>query len=491
MAFFKLDIPAGVFSNGTEYESSNRWHDASLVRWQNGSIRPIGGWTSRVDSLIEEPPRASNAWVDNSHDPHLALGTYNKLYVVTYDGIATDITPAGFTVGDDDAQENTGYGGKTYGTSAYGVSRPSDGVVLEGSTWQLDNWGEYLIGCSVADGNLYEWDLSAATAYQIPNSPVNCTGIIATAERFVFAIGADGNPRKLAWCDREDNTTWTPTATNEAGDFELQTSGELMCGVKVRGRTLFVTTLDAHLATYSGPPTVYGFERVGSSCGIASRKGLVSAGDGAFWMGRSNFFVFDGSTVKPLKCDVLDHVFGDINQSQISKSFGVHNGRFNEIWWFYPSGASNENDRYVVYNYLDGIWTIGSLERTTGFDSGVFSTPVWFDASGNSYNHETGNAYDGMTPYLESGPISIGEGDSVMHISQLIPDELNQGDVTAKIKTKFYPNGEEREYGPFSMGTPTTFRATGRQIKVRFEGSEYKDWRVGKMRLDVKQGGGR
>ena len=44
--------------------------------------------------------------------------------------------------------------------------------------------------------------------------------------------GAGGNPRKVQWSDREDNTLWTPAATNEAGDLELNTSGQIMAGIK-------------------------------------------------------------------------------------------------------------------------------------------------------------------------------------------------------------------------------------------------------------------
>jgi hypothetical protein len=490
MALIKLELPAGIYSNGTDYESSGRWNSANLVRWQNNSIRPVGGWVTRVANVVDGAPRAAHAWLDNSHDPHLAVGTYNELYAINYDGTAIDITPSGFTAGQDSAAENIAYGGKAFGTGDYGVTRPTDGVVLEATTWQLDNWGEYLIGCSVDDGKLYEWPLTGIAA-QIANSPIDCVGIIATEERFIFALGAGGNPRKVAWCDRENNTDWTPAATNEAGDFELQTDGELMCGARIRGRTLLLTTTDAHIATYAGPPTVYGFERVGTSCGTATRKGLVAVGEGAFWMGVNNFFVFNGSGVTVIKCDVLDYVFNDINRQQISKSFGVHNGRFGEVWWFYPSADSTENNRYVIYDYQENIWSVGQLDRTSGIDSGVFTTPVWFDHNGNSYNHEIGNDYSGNQPYLESGPINIANGDNVMHLTQMIPDELNQGDVTAIIKTRFYPNGEEREYGPYSMSNPTSLRATGRQIRVRFTGSEHTNWRIGKMRLNVEQGGKR
>ena len=78
-----------------------------------------------------------------------------------------------------------------------------------------------------------------------------------------------------------------------------------------------------------------------------------------------------------------------------------------------------------------------------------------------------------------------------MSVVELIPDEKTQGDVSAKFKTRFYPNGEEREFGPFTMSNPTSVRFQGRQVRMRVEGAEDADWRVGIMRLDARQGGRR
>ena len=105
----------------------------------------------------------------------------------------------------------------------------------------------------------------------------------------------------------------------------------------MRGRT-YSTDNDAHVAQYSGAPFVYGFERVGTACGVASRRGAVAIDEGAFWMGKKGFFTFDGSVAKEINCEVADYVFDDMNPSQISKVYAVHNSQHSEIWWFYPSG---------------------------------------------------------------------------------------------------------------------------------------------------------
>jgi len=494
MSLIPLQLPPGVYRNGTDYEGSNRWRDSNLIRWHDSSMRPVGGWTTRTTTgdSISGTCRGMIGWVDNSDNSNLGIGTNTNLYYVSESGVTADITPTGFTTGDSDATVNTGYGGNFYGTANYGQTRPSSGVYQEVTTWSLDNWGEYLIAMTPDDGKLYEWQLNPSNpAAVITNAPVNNRAMTVTEERFIFALGASGNPRKVQWCDRENNTDWTPTATNEAGDFELQTTGAIMCGVRMRGRTLILTDNDAHIATYQGPPFVYSFERVGTACGTASRKSLIAIDEGAFWMGRREFYMFDGSVAKEVPCEVSDYVFDDINSDQITKVYAVHNSQFGEIWWFYPSSESNENNRYVAFDYKEGHWEIGTLERTAGIDNGVFRNPIWIDSSNDIYNHETGYTHSGSTVFAESGPISLGNGDNIMRVNKLIPDERTQGQVQAKFKTRFYPNDTETTHGAYALSNPTSVRFSGRQIRIRLEGTGNDNWRAGVMRIDAMPGGTR
>jgi hypothetical protein len=310
-----------------------------------------------------------------------------------------------------------------------------------------------------------------------------------TENRFLFALGAGNNPRKVQWSDREDNTTWTPAATNEAGDIELQTPGQIMAGVRTRGQALILTDTDAHSATYIGPPFVYGFERVGTSCGLIARKAVASVDAGVFWMGPDDFHYFDGTSVQSIKCDVYDYVFSDINRAQISKAWAMPLASQGEIWWFYPSGDALEIDRYAAYDFKEGHWMTGELTRTCGVDRGVFRYPEMVNADGDLIEHEVGANLAGGEAFAETGPISGGE--FVISANKLIPDEKTQGDVTATFKTRLHPNDTEREYGPYAMANPTDVRFTGRQFRMRVTGARLAPWRVGTMRLEVHQRGRR
>ena len=217
---------------------------------------------------------------------------------------------------------------------------------------------------------------------------------------------------------------------------------------------------------------------------------------GVFWMGNGGFFRFDGNLVSEIPCDVHDYVFGDINTSQKSKTWAFTNGQFGEIWWFYASSNSTEIDRYVAFDYKENHWLIGNLSRTTGASRGVFEYPMLMDAAGAMYDHEVGLSYavsgTEQSVFAESGPISIGNGDNIMQVTDLIPDEKTQGDVDVTFKSRYYPNDTEYTHGPYTPSSPTAVRFSGRQIRMRVEGdAPYAAWRVGTMRVDAKAGGRR
>ena len=493
MALIPLKIPPGVYRNGTEYQSAGRWYDANLVRWYENTLRPIGGWRKKSNTALTGKCRGILTWKTNSGARYIAAGTQSKLYAMDENNVIKEITPTGIASGRADAVSGTGYGYNTYGSFAYGVARPDAGAVAPATTWSLDTWGEYLVACSDTDGKLYEWQLGFATptlAVAITNAPTGCAALLSTAERFLFALGASSNPRLVKWSDQEDNTTWTAAATNQAGDFELNTVGSLKCGKRVRGINLLFTDVDVHTATYVGLPYVYQFERAGSGCGVISSQAVAAIDSAAIWMSRSGFWIFDGY-VKPLPCDVSDYVFTNMNYNQASKVYAVHNSKYGEVWWFYPSSSSNEVDSYVTYNYREGHWNIGTLGRTAGVDRGVYLNPIMVDADGYIYEHEVGYNYDSGTVYAESGPYEIGVGENIMSVRQVIPDEMTLGEVQISFKSRMYPTSVETTHGPYSASQPTDARFSGRQVKIRYTGAVLEDWRVGVTRVDAIAAGKR
>lgn len=487
MPLVPVTLPPGVVRNGTVEQSKARFYDTNLVRWKSGGLlTQMLGWAKRdaEQVALTGVPRACLAWEDNDGTRWIAVGTNEKLYVQTAAGTVVDITPSAFVDGPADAEVLSGYGVGGFGVGTFGTPRPDTGEVVPAAMWSLGLWNDKLVGVMAEDGRIVEWTLNTANpAAVVSNAPTSVQAIVVTAEGFLMAL----KNRTVQWCDQADNTVWTPSDTNQARSFDLQTSGAILAGCKVPGATLIVTTTDAWLASYQGYPLVYGWQNVGSGCGMVSRGALATSGSEAYWMGREGFFVYNGS-VLPLPCDIADLVFGDINEEQLTKITSGHRAADGEIWWNYCSAGSDEIDRQVIYNYRLGVWYPCRLVRSCMADAGVFTTPIMVSPDGYIYAHETGFDYDGETPYAETGPLRLGNGDFLMDVQNVIPDERNTGDLELTFYAREFPMSADVTYGPYTLTSPTElmFQAGRTRLRYDFVGSTAAT--VGDFMLDLEQG---
>lgn len=528
MDFIELELRPGLYRAGTERQSKGRYYDASLCRWYAGRLGPIGGWRvispvtqedmdylewvdgeylmwvdgeyilwSDDETTIDGIARTILTWRDNSNQAWAGIGTNLHLYAMTVGGVMHDITPSGFTVGREDSVYAGGYGGGLYGAGTYGTARLSQTVLQEATSWTLDIWGQYLLGCAGDDSPIYQWELdTGVVAAAVANAPT-AEAVVVTGENFTVALGADGNPRKAQWSDQGDNTVWTPSSTNQAGDLDLVTNGRLRCGKRVRGGTLLFTDVDVHLMTFVGGQLVYGIERVASGCGVASKQAVAVVDSTAYWMGKDGFWMYNGY-VQPLPCDIQDSVFTDkttdpyrINRSQSAKVSAVHISAFGEIWWLYPSDEELECNRAAVFNYREGTWTSHVIDRTCGTNRDAFAQPLMVGSNGYVYEHEIGVDHEGSTIFAESGPVELGSGYNVIQARQLVPDEETEGECSTYFKTKAYPAADEETFGPYTSSQPTSVRFGGRWVRVRYEQTADAVWRIGKPRLEIRAAGRR
>lgn len=496
---FPVELPPGVFKNGTKRQARGRWFDGNLVRFFERAIGPVGGWLRVLDDTgvavtpMSGVARASIAFRSDTYGIVQAFGTHTKLYTLQ-SGALTDITPVGFTAGQADTASvapNGKYGKGLYGVGRYGRGSLSASLV-PATTWQLAAFGTLLAGVASSDKKLYTWAGDPAVKPTVPaNAPSSVLGVVATPERFLFALGAQynagtgtfvANSRSVAWPSQESTTDWVPTAVNTAGDFELATNGKLVCGRASRGETLLWTDADLHSAQYISGQLVYSFKRVGENCGIISPNAVAMPGGLAVWMGANGFFVYDGF-VKPVPCDVHDHIFTRINMTQAAKVWAVTVSEFNEVWFFYPAG--NEIDSYAAFNYVENHWTVGSLARTTGYDAGAVNSPVFVAPTGEIYQHEQRNqSHGGALPYLESGPVEPGNGDRRMAVTEIVPDASAIGDVQMTFFLADDPTTAETSVvvtAPLTQPSPVRFSA--KQIRLRYDTINDTDWRVGLLRL--------
>lgn len=497
-------LPPGVWKNGTIYQAKGRWFNSNLVRFYAGAVRPWGGWLQFSASAMTGKCRRVMDWIDAAGLLWLMAGTESHLYAYDSAGDLFDITPAGLITGRPDATNTGGYGGGTYGSGTYGNARGATSTILPATVWHLATMEQTPFACNSDDGAIYTWDLNTGhVATVVSGAPINNRGILVTQEGFLMALGAGGDPRSVQWCDQSAPTVWTPTALNQARSYALQTPGRIMSGAALKSGALIWTDTDVHLATFYGLPFVYTFDRQGSECGIIGPAAFAVGDEMAAWMSLNSFWSYNGQ-VQPVESDVSDYVFGNMNLLQRSKTHAVHNATFGEFTWFYVSNASSEIDSYVTWNYREGHWAVGSLVRTASMAAGILTNPVFVDGASIPWSHETGFSYNSEgTPFAETGPAEFDwnyygattqgahPGERTYDVLGMVPDTITLGDVQMTAFCRFYPDGPETSFGPFSAANPTNLRFPARETRFRFTGASASDFRIGIPRFEVAQAGKR
>jgi hypothetical protein len=433
-------------------------------------------------------------------------------------------------VGSDVSYFDFGYGIGGYGLSTYGTPRPAVGTLaLSSRIWQFDNFGENLI-CQINNGPVYQWGPTSqgvgTPAQVIVGAPTkNNFSLVSTPDRHLVCLGTEGtigdpnsfDPMFVRFSNQEDVNTFVESATNTAGGQRLSDGNRIISGIRSRGQILIFTDNALHGMQYVGPPFTFGFQQLGTNCGLIGPHAAVDVNGIAIWMGPEDFFIFDGTT-KKLPCTVQDFVFKNLNLVQSEKVFAGLNALFNEVTWWYPTAQSEYIDRYVTYNYVENTWQIGTMARTAWQDVGVYNRPIGVEYEPDSalptftpiygltpgrafvYTQEDGVNADGVPidAYLKSGYFDIGDGEEVMLMKRFIPDFKRQvGDLTVNLLLRYYPQSDERvgSLDPYII-TPDTpkvdTRVRGRQISILIRSNDLDtDWRFGTLRIEIQPDGRR
>ena len=455
-------------------------------------------------------------------------------YVVTTTAAASGSTSGGggsgnakyqIQIGPEVSTSAFGWGTDTWGAGGWGSPSTSSNVTLEARQWSLDNFGEDLIA-TVLNGGAFKWDTSSGVATRaaaITNAPTaSRLSLVSTPDRHLLFFGTEKtigttntqDDLLLRFSDQEDINTYEPTAENTAGSLRIADGSRIVAAERSRGQILVWTDTSLHSLQFIGPPFTFGLRQLGQNCGIVGIHAGVDINGVSYWMSQDSFFLFDGS-VKKLPCTVEQFIFNNLNVTGAENAFAGHNGEFNEIMWFYPRTGSDTINAIVAYNYLEGTWWTGTLDRTTWLDREVYDNPVatdylptttannevvsgLTDGATQLFLHETGNNGDGeaITAFVKSGVVQIAEGNDFSFVSKLIPDiEDQEGTLNAKLEFKNYPNNSTSVTKTVSFQDNTDFvslRGRGREFTVNVvSNTTGTAWRLGTQRFDIQPDGRR
>lgn len=437
-------------------------------------------------------------------------------------------------IGLDTQVGGVGWGAGTWGRGGWGSAT----TISVGSSlrlWSSDNFGQDLIYC-VRNGGIYYWSPSygggvRGDALSSLTTDPACPTIgalirVSENERHVIVFGGnnyfnnDGSinnsqdPLLIKWSNQEDYTTWSPSATNTAGDLRLGSGTKIVHAVETKREILVWTDSALYSMQYIGPPYTYGINQIAANTTVLGFNSFANVEDVVFWMGNGKFYVYDGRTSE-LPCPIQKYIFDNFNYEQSDKVFAAVNSKFNEVTWFYPSGSSSENDVYVTFNYAEKAWTYGTLARTAWIDRGTEEYPIGASPDHYLYNHELGtddgstNPFSPIHAYLESSPIEIESGEKFAFIRRVIPDigfydsTSESPTVTMTFKTQNFPGANYQNTSNSSISQTATVpveqftdqafvRLRGRQVSFKISSEQVGTfWTLGTPRIEIQADGKR
>ena len=446
-----------------------------------------------------------------------------------------------------------GWGTDTWGTGGWGDASSANDVSLEPGLWSLSNFGQVLIA-TIANGKTFTWNsgnasrlttrASTTTAgFETTNNPTaSRVTLVSPTTRHLIHLGTETtigdtstqDDMFIRFSDQENINLYAPTAINTAGTQRLQDGTKIIGSLKAKEVILIWTDNALYTMKFVGSPFTFGFEQVGTNCGLIGKNAAVEIDGVAFWMSNNGFFMYDG-TVKSMSCSVEDYVYDQADTTKGQQIYAGLNNQFTEVTWYYPSTNSEYNDQYVIYNYgegsgkqiPEGVWYIGTEARTTWIDASVYPKPfaTKFNSSdtgtfpvivGESglgqtvlFEHEVGTDQvnpDGstttVTSFVKSYDFDLQAegtaGEIFLAVRRFVPDFKDlQGSAKVTLAVKRYPQQSDTvtSLSPFTITTSTNkkdTRARGRFVNIKIENdSSSESWRFGTMRLDIQPDGRR
>lgn len=354
-----------------------------------------------------------------------------------------------------------GYGAGLYGVGLYGTALISAASRTYPRTWFFDRFANTIIATPGNQTGLYQWAGNVSTAPVLITNAPTAINYAFVSNNIIVTFGAGGTENRILSSDF-DITVWTSSSTNQVFDDDIEGAGRLTSHVPVEDYSLIFTEYQTYTFRYIGFPFIWEVKKLDDTVGIIAPMARCSAKGIAYWMGTNNFYMYRGGTVEVIPANtqhestILNYVFNDINWGQKSKFFAWFNKEFQEVWFHYASADSNECDRIARVNVNDFIWTPDTLERTASeYPNVKLINPRLFNV-GTLYQHELGTDDDGepMAWTLTSNQRFYGKNNT--NLNAIIPDSIQQGDITLDVKSKLFPQSPLYTYNQsFTIGEET------------------------------------
>jgi len=271
-------------------------------------------------------------------------------------------------------------------------TRASGGSYALGSDvrWRFAQFGDVSLAAAKSDTLQYTSSGAFADVTGAPKA-----GVVEVVGQFVFLGDTNeatyGDSPNRWWCSAKgDYTDWTPAISTECATGAITSTPGKIRAIKRFGPHVVIYKLRSiHLGIYAGQPSIWNFDReVSSQVGAVSHDAVADVGTPEeprhIFMGFDDFYEFNGGRPRPIGQGwVKETVFNELNKTYMERAIALLDRINSLVYFFYPSGASNNPDKCVVYNYKTERW--GRADRSVEFAFEYISVGLNYDDLGSLY----------------------------------------------------------------------------------------------------------
>ena len=439
-----------------------------------GPFPSVVGYSNNADQALIATAAAKNP---STGGTEVFAGSTGKLYKL--DAVSLDL---------DDVSKSGGY---TTPTS---------------ERWRFLQFGSRFLAAN-GDETIQAWNLGTSTTWADVDAAAPTAKYITAVRDFVVTANlGDSERNKVQWSGINDETDWTPSATNQS-DFQVIPDGGEIRGITGGEFGLVLMERSIVRMSYAGTPLIFQFDNIARNLGCLEPNSVTQYQGITYWLGEDGFYACDGQQTIPIGSEKVDRYFFDsVDEAFISRMSATFDPIRNLIIWAYPSnGGSGTVDSLIIYNFatrnwsraeanisyvgqsatpsftLEGLDSFGTLDSlTTSLDS-----IVWLGGKANVVGVQNSKIVtftgQSMSATLNTGDLELAERVSIANMTRPLIDQ-GSGSVAVASRNRL---GDAISFGSFvnadSEGR-AALRTTGRyhRFSVKPSGS----WRTA-IGLDV------
>lgn len=494
---FQVNCQAGIRRDGTRLDSGF-YVDGEWVRFCRGRPRKIGGMKMASNAMtgpiraLSMNLRSGTNFIHSFNKAGLERCQIDNVGIIT--GI-TNRTPVGFVADSNWLWQNDVIIDVSGGSNATLVAHANKEGTSDAET----------------DYPVYYGSLNAGTA--LTSAGYSVSGGVVVLHPYTFSYGNNGLIQNSIAGNPAVMTGGEANIANVAGT-------KILKGLPVRGTGqspagLFWARDSLIRVGFIGGTALWKYDQLSVAISLMSPQAVLEYDGIYYWMGIDRFYFYAGQ-IQELPNDMnLNYLFDNINWSYAHRVWAMKIPRWGEIWWFFPSGSSQECDRAVIYNVREKCWYDAMHSMSAGVSSPIYRFPLMADTVQSAVNyriwaHEMGTdkvegaVTSAIQSYFETADFGyvtggatapdqspVGE-DKWTRVVRVEPDFVQTGEMSVVVRGSNYANGPVIDSAAFTFDPTVTkvdLHEQRREVTLKFESNTVGGfYEMGKVLLTLDRG---